>query len=213
MPIITAAIIGGAATVGATALSNRASQKSANAQMSFQEEMSNTAYQRAMADMKAAGLNPILAGKLGGSTTPTGAMANIRDYGGSVSAGANALTTAMQTDSNVRKQEQEVKNMRQEIYRIQEDIRLKSSQGWLNSANASLTEVQKEKMAVEMASIKAQIQRTREETTATQIQNRQNAPLAEFFETYDFAKVAREFGIDARLFKFFVHAIFGGKRK
>lgn len=39
--------------------------------------MSNTAYQRAMRDMRKAGLNPILAGKYGGASTPSVAQANV----------------------------------------------------------------------------------------------------------------------------------------
>ena len=77
-----------AGAAGATALDLLAKKKeqkwakqAANVQMDFQERMSNTAYQRAMADMKKAGINPIMVSKLGGASTPTGAMAKTPDIG------------------------------------------------------------------------------------------------------------------------------------
>ena len=71
----SAALMAGGGLLGGL-LQNKAAKAAAARQMAFQEEMSNTSYQRGMEDMRKAGLNPILAGKVGGASTPTGSTYN-----------------------------------------------------------------------------------------------------------------------------------------
>lgn len=65
---------------GGSVLSSAMQYSNAEQNRSFQRSMDSTKYQRTMADMKEAGLNPLLAGNLGAGATPSGsAMGTIEN--------------------------------------------------------------------------------------------------------------------------------------
>lgn len=73
---ILSGIAGSALSAVGGLIGNRQTRQSVADQMAWQESMANTAHQRQVADMRAAGLNPILSATGGaGAATPQGAHA------------------------------------------------------------------------------------------------------------------------------------------
>lgn len=97
-------------------------------QMDFQRQMSNTAYQRAMADMRKAGLNPMLAYSKGGASTPAGAFAPASDI----------LTPAVSTAMQQNRLTQELKNMEETNKNIEQQTQTSKAQESQSKAQTAL---------------------------------------------------------------------------
>lgn len=131
-----------AAQVGGSILGNAENAHQAGVNRDFQEYMSNTAYQRGVKDLEAAGLNPMLAYSKGGASTPAGAQATIsnpfENVGSTAVAAYNAKTQRDQVDATTAKMNQEVENLQLSGEQIKANTALATAQASDAAASAAL---------------------------------------------------------------------------
>ena len=99
-----AAILGGASLLGSVYTQEKQSDE-ASFSRKWQKQMSNTAHFRQMADMRRAGLNPILSAGGSGASTPGGAMASLSPMQNPLNQGieaAQGLASAKLTGENAK---------------------------------------------------------------------------------------------------------------
>ena len=151
------AIAGAVGGLASTILGNNSAKHEAQSSRDWQERMSNTSIQRRMADLKAAGINPLLAVQSAGAgaSTPNGAQADIKHFDPSfITTAVNAFLAEKQAegiDAGIEKTKAETENIRSNTLGQDLDNKIKEYQQEhskllidLEKKNISIKELERE---------------------------------------------------------------------
>lgn len=121
------ALLDAGTSIASSLLEYQYARKLQDRQFDFQRDMSGTSYQRAVADLKKAGINPMLAYMQGGATTPSGGMVGTPKVD---------LTRVVSSAREAMRLKEELANVRALTYKHKEDARLAKESANLQEAHA-----------------------------------------------------------------------------
>lgn len=140
----------------------------------FQETMANTQYQRAIGDLREAGLNPMLAYSQGGAPSPSGSMATAPAASSSAPSGASASGSAARVQNSLQvglasaAQAAQIENMSKQGDNIDADTQLKKVQAEREMNSSDNIKVSTDKLREDINNLQWQSKKLEKEVPLTE---------------------------------------------